>query len=48
MDRDIQIMGMQKEELPGAWERCVENALSIRTSVEDELEKPRLANVGPF
>ena len=48
MERDIQIMKMEKEELPGAWERCIENALSVKTSVEDELEKPRLANVGSF
>jgi len=46
MQRDLQIMEMQKEELPGVWERCIENALSVKTSVEDELEKPRLANVG--
>lgn len=46
MERDVQIMNTPKEELPGAWERCIENALSTKTSVEDELEKPRLANVG--
>ena len=46
MERDLKIMNMPKEELPGAWERCIENALSVRTSIEDELEKPRLANVG--
>ncbi|KAF9649505.1 cysteine proteinase [Thelephora ganbajun] len=44
MERDLQIMGMPLGELPGAWERCIENALSVKTSVEDELEKPRLAN----
>jgi ubiquitin carboxyl-terminal hydrolase L5 len=48
MERDLQIMKMSKEELPGAWERCIQNALSVKTSVEDELEKPRLANVCPF
>ena len=46
MDRDLQIMAMQKEGLPSTWERCIENALSVKTEVEDELEKPRLANVG--
>jgi len=44
MARDLQIMKMQKEELPSVWERCIENALSIKMGVEDELEKPRLAN----
>lgn len=39
-------MRMQREELSGAWGRCVENAISVKTLVEDELEKPRLANVG--
>lgn len=46
LEREMEIMKMQKEELPGAWGRCVENAISIKTLVEDELEKPRLANVG--
>ena len=41
-------MKMPKEELHGTWERCIENALSVKTTVEDELEKPRLANVSPF
>lgn len=45
MARDLQIMEMPKEELSRAWERCIENALSVKTSVEDELEKPLLANV---
>jgi len=48
MERDLQIMNTSKEELPGAWERCIKNALSIKISVEDELEKPRLANVSFF
>ena len=48
MERDLQIMNTSNDELPGAWERCIENALSIKTSVEDELEKPRLANVCYF
>jgi len=48
MERDLQIMNTSKEKLPGVWERCIENALPIKTSVEDELEKPRLANVGCF
>jgi len=42
--RNLQIINTPGEELPGLWERCIENALSIKTSVEDELEKPRLAN----
>ena len=45
MTRDLEIMNMPPEGLPGAWERCIENALSVKTSVEDELEKPRLAHV---
>jgi hypothetical protein len=47
MARNIQIMRMSKEELLGPWERCIENALSIKTSVEDELERPLFAKV-PF
>ena len=39
---------MQEKELPGTWERCIKNALSIKTPVEDELERPCLANVGSF
>jgi ubiquitin carboxyl-terminal hydrolase L5 len=46
LEREMGIMRMQKEELLGAWGRCIENAISVKTSVEDELEKPRLANVG--
>ena len=48
MTRKIQIMNMPSGELTGAWNRCIENAFSAKASVEDELEKPRLANVGPF
>jgi len=48
MDRHLQIMEIPEGDLPGVWERCIENALSVKTSVEDELEKPRLANVGSF
>lgn len=46
LEREMEIMKMQGEELPGAWGRCIENAISVKISVEDELEKPRLANVG--
>lgn len=46
MERDVEIMKTPKEELPSVWERCIKDALSIKISVEDELEKPRLANVG--
>ncbi|KAF9783901.1 cysteine proteinase [Thelephora terrestris] len=44
MARDLQIMNMSPEELLSAWNRCIETALSVKTTVEDELEKPRLAN----
>jgi ubiquitin carboxyl-terminal hydrolase L5 len=48
MARDIQIMRMSKEELIGPWEQCIKNALSIKTSAEDKLEKPLFANISPF
>jgi hypothetical protein len=31
------------DELPGALERCIQKFHSVKTTVEDELEKPRLA-----
>jgi len=50
MERDLQIMNllMPKEELPGAWERCDETALLIKTLAEDELKRLCLANVGSY
>ena len=38
MARDLQIMSISTGELLGTWDRCIENALSVKTSVKDELE----------
>jgi len=42
MEKDLRFMDMPREELPGAWERHIESALSVKTSTKDELKLPRL------
>lgn len=48
MERDLWIMHMPKEDLPGTWERYTDTTILVKTLAEDELEKPRLANAGSY
>lgn len=46
MQQTIKIMDMPVRNLIGAWERCIQAALTAKLAVEDELSKPRDAHVG--
>jgi hypothetical protein len=42
MERNLQSTDTPGDEPPGALEQCVQNSLSVKTAVEDELEMTRL------
>jgi len=48
MERDLEIMNMPERDLIPAWERCVQNALRAKVTVEDEVAKGIRANVSDF
>ncbi|KAF7299624.1 Ubiquitin c-terminal hydrolase [Mycena chlorophos] len=44
MERDMEIMRMQPQELVEAWERCVQDAVRAKVALEDEVSKGYRAN----
>lgn len=46
LERELEATKTRKEELPDLWGRCIKNAIFVKTLVEDEPERTRLANVG--
>ncbi|KAK7696390.1 hypothetical protein QCA50_001044 [Cerrena zonata] len=44
MERDMEILDMPSRNLPTAWDTCVQNAMSIKVSIEEELTKSRKTN----
>ena len=47
VERSFQIIDVLKDDLLSAWGQCVGDSISAGTSVENEPQKPRPANVGP-
>jgi ubiquitin carboxyl-terminal hydrolase L5 len=45
MDMTMKVMEMPTRNLAGAWERCIQGAMSAKIAVEEELARPRDAHV---
>ncbi|KAH8105390.1 cysteine proteinase [Cristinia sonorae] len=44
MEKDMAILDMPARRIPASWEACVQSALSVKLTIEEEVEKAKAAN----
>ncbi|THH32703.1 hypothetical protein EUX98_g1490 [Antrodiella citrinella] len=45
MEKEIAILDMPVRSVPAAWEKCVQSAMSVKMTIDEEVEKSKNANV---
>jgi len=45
MEKEMAILDMPARNLPAAWEKCVQAAMSVKITIEEEIDKSKNANV---
>ena len=45
MEKDMEILDMPVRNLPTTWNACIQSAMLVKVSLEEELTKSRNANV---